>query len=1090
MLTRQRTTNGASRPGRHWASVWLARGLAALMFSVVVLATSIWVFRLTVAELVITWLAASKGLGPAEITVEEIGIGQFSARDIRLGRDGSVRLRRIVAAYSAGQLMSGKIGKIALDGVRIRGRLDNERFVVAGTEPPLEIQFSSPGPPSLPVLAASSVRLEDASVNLDTPQGRIALSFEGTIEQADENLSFAFEAKLRHARGRARATWRGTARAADANSVALRLVSRHRAEFDGTSVSGGAVIKIDAAEHTLGVAFELVDTAVRQAGIDAAGIAGRGSLRTRGNSVDAIDATFRVARLQAGGLAGAIPRLALAYDGEEVSVWGQLRGAAGEVELTAEGSARDAARPVSFALNGFVRAAAVEPLLVVPARAKGRLVFDLTGELRTPAEAVVAVPGNWQQLARLVTMTRSAGFDLVDVSIENRVSAAALTATANLAVANGTLRIESTTGLTATNVRFGPAWSGRIPEAIRGQLVRRSLSISIGSDAGSRFSSEIQPLADGWDVRAITGLRARSGPNRITAEFDSRIGLDRNLAVRTATLAYLSLALKGIRHRGMAVDVELLLSEAAGSITKASGRLALTASARGSPTGTNARARVALDVDGTLAVADGRVRFTPAPGSKAVVSRLEASERIRLSAPLTIGFGGPMDRISIDLNGGGIGYRLRLAPIDAALELAGRGGIRLRLPSVLATGGGGEYRFVLADGEVTAGFASLAAAGIAGRLGWRPGSKGEARLTLKRVSHTGVPTLIAPLALEVDANLDGDKADFSIRSPADAPAPSITISGHHDLTGGRGTADLRFGPVRFTAGGLQPGALSPRFADIVENAEGALGATGKIAWDANGLIPRVIVELDGIGFNTGNVRISGMEGRVLVDGLAPPSTASGQRISARAVIGELPPMPIAARFQMRRDGKLVIETASLDLAGGTLTIEDMIADPGRRAAAGAVTVAGVSVEQLLALLKIPELSGTGRLAGRIEVRVSDGRLVSAKGSLATAAKGVLRLTDLAVLKNLARREDTVGLAMKALANFRYNSLAIEIDVGENASGAVLVRLEGANPEVLENYPFAFNINLETDFGRLAELLMGGARSAEAFIGTTLGGAGR
>jgi len=479
------------------------------------------------------------------------------------------------------------------------------------------------------------------------------------------------------------------------------------------------------------------------------------------------------------------------------------------------------------------------------------------------------------------------------------------------AVADGTLRIESTTGLTATNVRLAPAWSGRLPEAIRGQLVRRPISISIGSDAGSRFSAEIQPLADGWDVRAITGLHARSGRNRIAAELDSRVELDRNLAVRKATLAYLSLALKGIRHRGMAADVELLLSEAAGSTAKASGRLAVTASARGSPTGTNARARVALDLDGTLAIADGRVRFTPAPGSKAVVSRLEASERIRLSAPLTIGFGGPKDRISLDLNGGGVDYRLRLAPIDAALELAERGGIRVRLPSVLATGGGGEYRFVLADGEVTAGFASLAAEGIAGRLGWRPGSKGEARLTLKRVSHTGVPTLIAPLALDVDANLDGDKVDFSIRSLANALAPSITISGQHDLTGGRGTADLRFGPVRFTAGGLQPGALSPRFADIVENVEGVLGATGKIAWDANGLVPRVIVEFDRIGFNSGNVRISGVEGRVLVDGLAPPSTASGQRISARAVIGELPPMPIAAQFQMRRDGKLVIETASL-----------------------------------------------------------------------------------------------------------------------------------------------------------------------------------
>ena len=112
------------------------------------------------------------------------------------------------------------------------------------------------------------------------------------------------------------------------------------------------------------------------------------------------------------------------------------------------------------------------------------------------------------------------------------------------------------------------------------------------------------------------------------------------------------------------------------------------------------------------------------------------------------------------------------------------------------------------------------------------------------------------------------------------------------------------------------------------------------------------------------------------------------------------------------------------------------------------------------------------------------------GTLATAGKGVLRLSDPVVLRNLAQRNDTVGLAMKALANFSYDGLEIDIDVGEGESGTVLVRLKGANPEVLDGYPFAFNINLETDFGRLAELLIGGARSAEAFIGTTLGGAVR
>jgi hypothetical protein len=196
-----------------------------------------------------------------------------------------------------------------------------------------------------------------------------------------------------------------------------------------------------------------------------------------------------------------------------------------------------------------------------------------------------------------------------------------VTASAGLTVADGTARLESLAGLTATGVRLGPAWSGRLPEVVRAQLSRGPLSILVGGENASRLAVEIRPLADGWDVRAITGMRARSGRSRITGELDSRIELDRALVPRAATLAYLSLALKGIRHRGMAADIDLLLSEAAGSIASASGRLAVTASAHGSPSGTKARIKATLDLDGTLALADGRLSLTPAAGGKAVHSR-------------------------------------------------------------------------------------------------------------------------------------------------------------------------------------------------------------------------------------------------------------------------------------------------------------------------------------------------------------------------------------------------------------------------------------------------------------------------------------
>ena len=44
-----------------------------------------------------------------------------------------------------------------------------------------------------------------------------------------------------------------------------------------------------------------------------------------------------------------------------------------------------------------------------------------------------------------------------------------------------------------------------------------------------------------------------------------------------------------------------------------------------------------------------------------------------------------------------------------------------------------------------------------------------------------------------------------------------------------------------------------------------------------------------------------------------------------------------------------------------------------------------------------------------------------------------------------------------------------------------VYLKGANPAVLEGYPFVFNINLESNFDRLADLLRQGIDIADTAL---------
>lgn len=103
------------------------------------------------------------------------------------------------------------------------------------------------------------------------------------------------------------------------------------------------------------------------------------------------------------------------------------------------------------------------------------------------------------------------------------------------------------------------------------------------------------------------------------------------------------------------------------------------------------------------------------------------------------------------------------------------------------------------------------------------------------------------------------------------------------------------------------------------------------------------------------------------------------------------------------------------------------------------------------------------------------------GRLAAIGPGVVRFVNRAVIAELAGRDDTIGLAVRALADLHYRVLALDLDLGRGAKGAIRIRLQGSNPKVLDGHPFVFNIKLETDFERLAALVLGGMETGKAIM---------
>ena len=82
--------------------------------------------------------------------------------------------------------------------------------------------------------------------------------------------------------------------------------------------------------------------------------------------------------------------------------------------------------------------------------------------------------------------------------------------------------------------------------------------------------------------------------------------------------------------------------------------------------------------------------------------------------------------------------------------------------------------------------------------------------------------------------------------------------------------------------------------------------------------------------------------------------------------------------------------------------------------------------------------------------------------------------------------EQVALTVNALEDFRYDSLSIGIDQPEDGALTLAIGLEGANPAVLDGYPFRFNINLSGELAPILEAVREGRRIGAELLQGGLG----
>ena len=427
---------------------------------------------------------------------------------------------------------------------------------------------------------------------------------------------------------------------------------------------------------------------------------------------------------------------------------------------------------------------------------------------------------------------------------------------------------------------------------------------------------------------------------------------------------------------------------------------------------------------------------------------------------------------ALQLKKGTLAFGVRV--LDATVRDAPAGkaaGFEGTLPEITLTGtssGAGWHGELKGDGgDLHAVDADIVFNDIllAGDLSVPPGGApgGNFAISHLLMSDMTAPARFVPLTLMGNMTLAEDTVTFELAGAVDGIDKLAQFTGTHTLSTGTGAATFDLPKLVFEPGGLQPRQLSPALGAKLSAATGELDAQGTFAWTADGVTSNGAFNVKDLGAKAPFGQIVGTNGNVVFSSLVPLETKDTQTINIKMLDAGLPLPDGVIKFKLEPQGRLVVQRANWPLMGGSIGLSAALIDFTRAQNSATLAVDGIDLKQLLVMLDIDGLSGTGTLDGRIPVRFEGDHQYVEGGKLAARAPGGTLIYKSATADAAAGAGEQSKILFQALDNFQYQALDGTLDGDLAGDLSLKVHLKGHNPALYEGYPIELNVNTDGPF---------------------------